>query len=178
MILKRFFSLVIITISFLLVSFTLPDKLIKKVNKEIKNTFDITDFQLKLVKIEDSVNNKLSKKIGNDNLFKIDKNNKTIGYAFVDKAPSKTDEFDFLILLDANLIVAKTSILVYREDYGGEIGSKRWLKQFVGKKTSDKLKYRKDIIPISGATISANSFTNAMNQFLESLEILHINKVL
>jgi Na+-translocating ferredoxin:NAD+ oxidoreductase RnfG subunit len=178
MILKRFFSLAIITLSFLLVSFTLPDNLIKKVNKEIKSTFGITDFQLKLIKIDDSINNKLQKKIGNDNLFKIEKKNKIIGYAFVDKAPSKTDEFDYLILLDANLIVAKTNILVYREDYGGEIGSTRWLKQFIGKKTSDKLKYRKDIIPLSGATISANSFTNAMNQFLQSLEILHINKIL
>jgi len=68
--------------------------------------------------------------------------------------------------------------LIYREDYGGEIGSKRWLKQFIGKKPSDKLRYEEDIIAISGATISANSMTNAMNQFLQNLEILQTNNVL
>ena len=34
------------------------------------------------------------------------------------------------------------------------------------------------VIAISGATISANSMTIAVNQFLQNLEILHINKVL
>lgn len=178
MILKRFFSLSIVGLSFLLVSFTLPTKLLKKVNKEVKSVFEISNFELKLIKIEDSINKLLPKRIGNDHLFKIESNSELMGYAYVDKAPSHTDKFDYLILLDSNLIVVKTKILIYREDYGAEIGSNRWLKQFIGKKSSDRLKYEKDIIAISGATISANSMTNAMNQFLQSLEILHINKVL
>jgi hypothetical protein len=178
MILKRVFSLSVIAVSFFLVSFTLPNKLLKKVHKEIKNVFDVTDFQLSLIKIEDSVNNQLPKRIGNDHLFKIESNTTLVGYAYIDKAPSKTDEFDFLILLDKNLIIAKTKILVYREDYGGEIGSKRWLKQFIGKSSTDKLKYEKDIIPISGATISALAMTKAVNSFLLDLDILHTNKVL
>ena len=56
-----------------------------------------------------------------------------LGYAFIDKAPSKTDEFDYLVLFDENLIIKKAKVLMYREDYGGEIGSRRWLKQFIGK---------------------------------------------
>ncbi|WP_228455008.1 FMN-binding protein [Polaribacter haliotis] len=156
----------------------MPDKIKKKVKKEISKVFEVKDFQLKLIKIEDSINNKLIKKIGADHLFKIEKNNEIIGYAYVDKAPSKTDEFDYLVLLDKDLIVAKTKVLVYREDYGGEIGSTRWLKQFIGKKATDNLKYREDIIAISGATISASSMTIAMNQFLQNLEILHNNNVL
>ncbi|ARV14033.1 FMN-binding protein [Polaribacter sp. SA4-12] len=178
MILKRFFSLSIIGLSFLLFSFTLPTKLLKKVNKEVKSVFEVTDFEFKLIKIEDSINNLLPKRIGNDHLFKIESNSQLIGYAFVDKAASKTDEFDYLILLDKNLIIAKTKVLVYREDYGGEIGSKRWLKQFIGKSSSDTLQYEKDIIPISGATISALSMTKAVNSFLLDLDILHTNKIL
>ncbi|MCH3885473.1 FMN-binding protein [Tenacibaculum aquimarinum] len=100
-----------------------------------------------------------------------------MGYAYVDKAPSKTDEFDYLILLNKELIVAKTKILIYREDYGGEIGSKRWLKQFIGKTFKDTLTYEQDIIAISGATISASSMTIAVNKFLQNLAILHQNKV-
>ena len=175
---NKFYFLFILLISSICISFTLPDKIQKKVKKEIKNVFEITNFQLKLIKVEDAVNNQLSKKIGNDHLFKIESNSKIVGYAYIDKAPSKTDEFDYLILLNENLIVAKIKVLIYREGYGGEIGSNRWLKQFIGKSSLDTLKYEKDIIAISGATISATSLTKATNQFLQSLEILHLNKVL
>lgn len=178
MILKRCFSFSIIALCFLFLSFTLPDKILKKVNKEIEKTFDIKDFKLKLVSVNDSILKKLSKTTKIDHLYKIEKDNSIIGYAFVDKAPSKTDEFDYLILLDRNLIIAKTKILIYREDYGGEIGSKRWLKQFIGKSSSDKLKYGKDIIAISGATISALSMTKSVNSFLIDLAILHKNNAI
>lgn len=178
MISNRLFLFIILTSSFLLLSFSLPDKLKKKVSKEVKITFDIKEFELNVIKFNDSVKQKLSKKINTNHLFRIVKENKTLGYAYVDKAPSKTDEFDYLILLDKNLIIAKTKVLIYREDYGGEIGSKRWLKQFIGKKSSDKIKYEKDIIAISGATISAVSMTNAVNYFLLDLEILHQNNAL
>ena len=176
--LKRFFCVSILTLGFLFASFTLPNKLLKKVNKEVKNVFEVTDFELKSIKIEDDINNKLPSKIGSDNLFKIESNSKLIGYAYIDTAPSHTAKFDYLILLDKNLIIAKTKVLIYREDYGGEIGSKRWLKQFIGKTSVDSLKYEKDIIAISGATISALSMTRSVNSFLLNLDILHSNKVL
>ena len=41
-------------------------------------------------------------------------------------------------------------ILAYREDWGGEIRSKRWLKQFSNREIED-------VQAISGATISVNS---------------------
>lgn len=170
------FLLIIASIGFL--SFSIPKNLKKKINKEIKKTYGIEDFTLTNIVVPDSVNLQLGEKVGKENLFSIQSNNQSIGYVFIDKAPSKTDEFDYLILLDKNLIIAKTKVLIYREDYGGEIGSKRWLKQFIGKSSKDKLKYEKDIMAISGATISANSMTIAINNFLHNLEILHNNKVL
>jgi len=33
-------------------------------------------------------------------------------------------------------------VLVYREDHGGEVASKRWLKQFSGKSKTDNLLYQ------------------------------------
>ena len=67
---------------------------------------------------------------------------------------------------------------MYREDYGGEIGSKRWLKQFNGKGKNDNIEYEKDIIAISGATLSAKSMTVAMNNLLKTITILHNNKAI
>ncbi|MCT4698968.1 FMN-binding protein [Tenacibaculum haliotis] len=161
-----------------LLSFSIPKKLKKKVDKEIKKTFNVEDFSLSKIIVPKAINNKLKSKISEENLFKITIEDNVLGYVFIDKAPSKTDEFDYLVLLDKQLIVIKTKVLIYREDYGGEIGSKRWLKQFIGKTSKDTLKYEKDIMAISGATISASSMTIAVNTFLQNLEILHKNKVL
>ena len=174
---KAFYFLAIVGIT-LLCSFGLPSKLKKKVLKEVTKTFSVKEVTLEAVLIDISVENKLHKAIGKDHLFKIMKDEQLIGYAYVDKAPSKTDEFDYLILLDANLVIAKAKVLVYREDYGGEIGSRRWLKQFIGKKSNDQLKYERDVIAISGATISALSMTKAVNSFLKNVTILKENSIL
>ena len=154
-------------------SYTTPNRLLKKAKKEIEKTFSIQEFDLKSIELNQKLNVHQS-----DQFFKIEKENKLLGFAYLGKAPSKTDEFDYLILLDVNLIIKKTKVLIYREDYGGEIGSKRWLKQFIGKSTADNLKYSKDIMAISGATISANSMTIAVNTFLKNIQILKENKVL
>lgn len=178
MILKKTypFYLLLLTVGFL--SFSLPKKIEKKVKKQIEKTFYIKDYSIESLVVSKEINKKLHQKITSENLFKISDNESVIGYAYIAKAPSKTDEFDYLILLDKDLIIVKTKILIYREDYGGEIGSKRWLKQFIGKKSTDKLQYEKDIVAISGATISAVSMTIAVNTFLQDLEVLHQNMVL
>jgi len=150
----------------------------KKVKKEIKSTFDVPDATLKAILINDTLNLKLKTKIGADNLFKIVVASNLIGYAYIGKAPSKTDEFDFLVLFDTNLIIKKSKLLAYREDYGSEIGSKRWLKQFIGLESSSTIEYVNDIVPISGATISARSMTIAINNLLQSVTVLQQENIL
>jgi Na+-translocating ferredoxin:NAD+ oxidoreductase RnfG subunit len=168
----------IVTLSLGLISFQLPKNLQKKVDKEIKIAFDLEVFSLESVQISETLNAQLKAKISDKNFYKIISDNNLLGYAFVDKAPSKTDQFDYLILFDKDLIIKKAKVLIYREDYGGEIGSKRWLKQFIGKTTNDELIYKKDIIAISGATISANSMTVAVNNLLQTITVLHHNKII
>ena len=77
-----------------------------------------------------------------------------------------------MILFDPSFTIKKASVLIYREDYGGEIGSKRWLSQFIGKTFFDKFIYRKNVAAISGATISVNSMTDAVNDILVYLKDL------
>ena len=77
------------------------------------------------------------------------------------------------------MIIIKSKVLIYREEYGGEIGSKRWLRQFNGKSIDTKeMVYGNHIVPISGATISVRSMTNSMNDLLMSLKELKNQKVL
>ncbi len=169
-------SILVLTLS--LFAFGLPKKLQKKVDKEIKSVYQIEAFSFNAIAVSSEIASTLPSKFGKDNLFEIKSNDTFLGYAYVGKAPSKTDEFDYLVLLDKDLIVKKTKVLVYREDYGGEIGSKRWLKQFIGKTQGDDLRYGDNVVAISGATISVRSMTSAMNDLLQSLKILHSKAVI
>ena len=150
--------------------FGFPKGVEKKIKKEILSTFNVENYELIPISITSEVNENLEKPIKDSTLFKILSNDALIGYAFVDKAPSKTAQFDYLVLFNEELIIAKTKVLIYREEYGGEIGSKRWLRQFNGKSSSsDDLKAGNNIIAISGATISVNSMTKAVNQLLKNI---------
>ena len=64
-------------------------------------------------------------------------------------------------------------MITYRENHGGEIGSKRWLKQFIGKSKTSNVTYEDDIAAISGATISAKSLINEVNKVLKTINILN-----
>ncbi|MEZ4795999.1 MAG: FMN-binding protein [Flavobacteriaceae bacterium] len=163
---------------FSLLSFSLPKNIQKRVDKEVKSYFNIEDYKLIDVKIESAITKDLPSKFGENNLFKIQANNSLLGYAYIASAPSKTAEFDYLVLFDTDWIIAKSKVLIYREEYGGEIGSKRWLRQFDGKKPTDELAYGDNIMAISGATISVRSMTNAINDLLKSIKILQQNEKL
>ena len=164
--------LIIIPTQFGFTSVELSKSVNKKVRKEIKIAFEAEDVLLEEILIDSATNSKLKTKIYKDDLFKIIKGDELIGYVYLGVAPSKTDEFDFLILFDVDLIIKKSKLIAYREDYGAEIGSKRWLKQFNGLEPSSTIVYGNDIVPISGATISARSMTIAINNLLQTIAIL------
>ncbi len=161
------FLLIIIFISF---SFSVPKNIQKKIDKEILSVFDLESFSKKPIIFGDHYN--LFVPFKEDNFFKIKVGEKLIGYYYFGKALGKTDEFDFLVIFDIELVIKKIKVLAYREDYGMEIGSKRWLKQFNELTTGDQVEFQKDIKAISGATISARSMTKAVNDLLQSLTIL------
>ena len=168
----------LLLVAFFLTAFSIPENVQKRVDKEAVKTFEVQTISYKAIGIPSEVSSLLPAKFGTNNLFEVYSQDVFLGYAYISKAASKTDEFDYLVLLDKDLIVLKAKILIYREDYGGEIGSKRWLKQFIGKTQNDELRYGDNIIAISGATISVRSMTNAMNDLLKSLKILHSKQIL
>jgi len=174
----NFKSLLIFAIALMSLSFGLPKNIQKKVDKAIKTTYELESYDFDGLTFSAEIAKSLPSKFNDDNFFEIKENQKTLGYAYISKAASKTDQFDYLVLLDEDLIVKKTKVLIYREDYGGEIGSKRWLRQFIGKTQGDDLVYQDNIVAISGATISVRSMTAAMNNLLKSLKILHEKDIL
>ena len=145
----------------------------KRAGKEISKFYDIDNFSKEYIEFSAEINSETLSNFGEDNFFKIYSEGQFISYGYIGRAPSKTADFDYLVLFDSDFVITKSKVLVYREEYGGEIGSKRWLKQFVGKfSDSPELIAGKSIVPISGATISVKSMTNAINDLLKSIKVL------
>jgi len=82
-------------------------------------------------------------------------------FVYIGKSRSKFEYFDFMVLFDDTKTIKLVKVLVYRENYGGEIGSRRWLRQWIG---ISKPKHMVDAI--SGATISVHSLKQSINRLL------------
>lgn len=175
---RKQLSFSLILVSFLLFSFGLPKDIQKRVNKEIEKTFESSTIEMLPILVPEEINSKLPTKITGTNFFTLSEGSELLGYAFVDKAPSKTAQFDYLVIFDLDLKVIHSKVLVYREDYGGEIGSKRWLKQFLGKTGKDRVSYENNIDAIAGATISVRSMTLSMDKLFQTIGQLQENKFL
>ncbi|SDW87162.1 FMN-binding domain-containing protein [Lutibacter oricola] len=172
-------KIVVFVAGFLLISsFTVTNRVEKLIQKEIKSVFSIETYTKETISVSKEINETLPIKISEENFFKIVSNKELKGYYFISKGFGKTDYFDFIVIFNKDLIVTKIKVLVYREDHGGEIGSRRWLKQFIGLKTDKKINYQDDITAISGATLSAKSITNQVNKILKTVHILHQQKQL
>jgi Na+-translocating ferredoxin:NAD+ oxidoreductase RnfG subunit len=171
-------SVLLIVLLIVASSFTTSNRVEKLIQKEIKSVFKVDSYTKQIINISNEINESLPLKMNSENFFKINSEDNFLGYYYLGKAYGKADYFDFIVIFDKNLIVSKIKILVYREDHGGEIGSRRWLKQFIGKTFTNKLKYQKDIAAISGATISAKAMTNEINKLLKTIAILNTNEVI
>jgi Na+-translocating ferredoxin:NAD+ oxidoreductase RnfG subunit len=159
-------------------SFTTNKKIEALIEKEIKTVLKLVKYSKHPISVSSEVNETLPINIDATNFFRIKNEEKLVGYYYLGQAFGKADYFDFIVIFDKDLIVSKVKVLVYREDHGSEVGSKRWLNQFNGKKINENLTYQKDIAAISGATISAKSMTNEVNKLLKTITILHNKKQL
>lgn len=97
-----------------------------------------------------------------------------LGYACFASSKGKNDYFDYMVIFDKERVIKKVVVLVYRSTYGGEIMSRSWLKQFIGKSKGEAMQMDKDIDGISGATLSGPSITEGVKDL--SLLISELSK--
>lgn len=76
------------------------------------------------------------------------------GYAIITEEIGKFHPFTFIVGVQPDGKINNLAILVYRESRGGEIAKKRFLYQFIGKSFKNPIRINKDIINITGATMS------------------------
>ncbi len=169
----------VLLVAFICVGFSFAqDRLEEKFYKAIRGTYEVENFDVKEIEASAEINKKLPAKTGNENLFQIFSEGNSIGYAYLGKAPSKKKEFDYVVMFDNDLIIKKSKVLIYRENYGQQIGTQRWLRQFIGMSPASEVKYGENIAAIGGATISASSMARAVNKVLKTMQILQEEKVI
>lgn len=156
----------------------MPKTLKKRIDKTLKGHFDTELVQMEPIIIPEDLSNKLPESFLTERLFRLINDDNELGYAYVGKAPSLSEYFDFMVIFNRDLMVVHSKVLIYREDYGGEIGSKRWLRQFEGASPGQAFIINHDIMAISGATISVNAMTLAINELLDCFKTLSENNVL
>lgn len=92
-----------------------------------------------------------------------------VGYAMVLDEKGKYRPITFLVGTDATLSVEGVEVLVYREDRGGEVRHGRFLRQYEGKTRADPIRTHRDILNITGATISVNALNAGVKRALDTL---------
>lgn len=83
---------------------------------------------------------------------------------YIGKGRSKFEAFDYMVILQDKTI-KHIKILAYRENYGGEICSKKYLERnYNGRNTPKPF-----VDAISGATISVKALNYSVNNLIRSL---------
>jgi FMN-binding domain len=88
------------------------------------------------------------------------------GYAFVQNTIGKHKPMTYMVGVDARGRVSNVELLIFRESRGSEVRTKRFNVQYEGKTVSDPVRLNKDIINISGATMSVRSMTAGIKRVL------------
>ena len=94
-------------------------------------------------------------------------------FLLLERAPSKTETFDYALYLSEEGRILAVDVLIYREPQGSEIDFPAFRKQFVGKNNPRKIIPGRTIQVISGATISSRSITYSVRDLLVIFQKLH-----
>ena len=92
-----------------------------------------------------------------------------LGYSVVTEERGKYRPITMLVGVDTSGRVAGVQILAYRESRGGEVAREYFLRQYRGKAVGDPIRLNRDIINISGATISVQSVNAGVRKVLALL---------
>lgn len=95
------------------------------------------------------------------------------GYAVVTDEVGKYRPITFMVGVTPQFTVRDVAVLVYRESRGGEVKRKRFLSQYRGKGVRDPIDVNRDVINISGATISVRSLNAGVKRVLAELTALY-----
>lgn len=90
------------------------------------------------------------------------------GWFIVEQIIGKHENIDAAFAINADGSLKDFEILVYRESYGHEVMNRKWRNQFRGRTHEKVLRLDKDIVNISGATLSCVHLMKGVNRLLHT----------
>ena len=94
-----------------------------------------------------------------------------LGYAMIIQEQGRFKPITFIVKLSATGRVDMVLVMVYRESRGDGVKRQRFLKQFRGKDSSDHLRLNRDIVGVSGATMSSRALAIGVKKELGIVEM-------
>ena len=88
------------------------------------------------------------------------------GYALIQNTIGKHKPMTYMVGVDRTGTCTNVEVLVFREAKGSEVRTKRFNVQYEGKTVYDPVRINKDIINISGATMSVRSISAGVKRVL------------
>jgi hypothetical protein len=99
---------------------------------------------------------------------------KVDGWAFIQHTIGKHKPMTYMVGVDDQGEVFGIEVLVYRESRGSEVRKKRFNYQYEGKTAYDPIRINRDIINISGATMSVRSMSAGVKRVLVLAEEFYL----
>ena len=107
--------------------------------------------------------------------FKAETDGKVDGYAVIQETIGKHRPITYIVGITPQGKVFDVEIMVYRESKGSEVRRKRFNAQYEGKTAQDPISINKDIINITGATMSVRSVSAGVKRALILVEEFYLN---
>ena len=158
---------ILITIScFLLIGASIKESAVKDIRAMYEEKVEVIEHKFSIPsKAKKEIQNKVKQKFYRDKIYYwAIKKKDGIEYALMDNVIGKSMPITFIVVFNEEGAVVNSSLIKYREGYGGEVKSKKWLNQFNGMKQDSLYKFPGNIAGISGATISVNSMTRGFGK--------------
>ncbi len=96
------------------------------------------------------------------------------GYAMIHNTIGKYKHMTYMVGVDPTGACTDVELLVFRDAKGSEVGKKRFNAQYDGKTVSDPIRINKDIINISGATMSVRSMSAGVKRVLVLIDEFYL----
>lgn len=98
------------------------------------------------------------------------------GVAIIDIEPGKWGPVEIITAMTTDAVVKSVKVLSYQEQRGQPIARASFMNQYNGKTSKSPLTVDKDIIPISGATISSRAATFTVKKAIVIYEEVYLKK--
>jgi hypothetical protein len=86
----------------------------------------------------------------------------------------KHKHMTYMVGVDSNGACSDVELMVFREARGSEVGRKRFNVQYEGKTVLDPIRINKDIINITGATMSVRSISAGVKRVLVLIDEFYL----